>query len=135
MTHEVQALPKKQESHGVISWGFLKSIPPRTPILLRVGVRLRVECLQDFLKTSIPTLMESLELPGEPLPLWWTADFINSDPGKPGTPCTIDKWIVPRRAEKRARVRTAAWANVGNRELRQASQCQELLVASCYLFL
>ncbi|CAK9064936.1 Uncharacterized protein SCF082_LOCUS33351 [Durusdinium trenchii] len=53
-----------------------------------------LETLADFLKTSIPTLMESLELPGEPLPLWWTADFINSDPGKPGTPCTIDKWIV-----------------------------------------
>ncbi|CAE7825509.1 unnamed protein product [Symbiodinium sp. CCMP2592] len=49
---------------------------------------------EDFLKTSIPTLMQSLELPSEPLPLWWTADFINADPGKPGTPCTIDKWIV-----------------------------------------
>lgn len=49
---------------------------------------------EDFLKTSIPTLMESLDLKGEPLPLWWTGDFINSDPGKPGAPCTIDKWIV-----------------------------------------
>jgi len=38
--------------------------------------------------------MGNLELSGEPLPLWWTADFINADPGKPGTPCTIDKWIV-----------------------------------------
>eukprot|EP00434_Breviolum_minutum_P029249 symbB.v1.2.025871.t1/scaffold2543.1/size76562/3 len=49
---------------------------------------------EDFLKNSIPTLMESLDLSGEPLPLWWTGDFINADPGKPGSPCTIDKWIV-----------------------------------------
>ena len=49
---------------------------------------------KDFLKTSIPTLMQSLDLPNEPLPLWWTGDFINADPGAPGTPCTIDKWIV-----------------------------------------
>lgn len=49
---------------------------------------------EDFLKNSIPTLMDSLDLKGEPLPLWWTGDFINADPGKPGTPCTIDKWIV-----------------------------------------
>ena len=49
---------------------------------------------EDFLKNSIPTLMESLDLSGEPLPLWWTGDFINADPGKPGTPITIDKWIV-----------------------------------------
>ncbi|CAJ1355121.1 unnamed protein product [Effrenium voratum] len=49
---------------------------------------------EDFLKTSIPTLMQSLDLPNEPLPLWWTGDFINADPGAPGTPCTIDKWIV-----------------------------------------
>jgi len=48
----------------------------------------------DFIEKDIPTLMKNLELPSEPLPLWWTADFINADPGKPGTACTIDKWIV-----------------------------------------
>jgi hypothetical protein len=50
--------------------------------------------MSDFTDKDIPTLMSNLELPSEPLPLWWTADFINADPGKPGTPCTIDKWIV-----------------------------------------
>jgi len=50
--------------------------------------------MSDFTEKDLPTLMGNLELPSEPLPLWWTADFINSDPGKPGTPCTIDKWIV-----------------------------------------
>eukprot|EP00441_Pelagodinium_beii_P046445 CAMPEP_0197620118 /NCGR_PEP_ID=MMETSP1338-20131121/987_1 /TAXON_ID=43686 ORGANISM="Pelagodinium beii, Strain RCC1491" /NCGR_SAMPLE_ID=MMETSP1338 /ASSEMBLY_ACC=CAM_ASM_000754 /LENGTH=492 /DNA_ID=CAMNT_0043189209 /DNA_START=61 /DNA_END=1539 /DNA_ORIENTATION=+ len=52
------------------------------------------ELLQKFLNKDIPTLMKNLGLKGEPLPLWWTSDFINADPGKPGTPCTIDKWIV-----------------------------------------
>lgn len=42
----------------------------------------------------IPTLMERLGLSTEPLPLWWSADFINSDPGEPGTPCRINKWVI-----------------------------------------
>jgi len=50
--------------------------------------------MQNFLNKDIPTLMKNLGLKGEPLPLWWTSDFINADPGKPGTPCTVDKWIV-----------------------------------------
>jgi len=48
----------------------------------------------DFTGKDLPSLMANLDLAGEPLPLWWTADFINADPGTPGTPCTIDKWIV-----------------------------------------
>jgi len=49
---------------------------------------------KNFIGNDIPSLMSNLELSGEPLPLWWTGDFINADPGTPGTPCTIDKWIV-----------------------------------------
>jgi len=49
---------------------------------------------KSFLEKDLPDLMKNLDLEGEPLPLWWTADFINADPGKPGTPCTINKWIV-----------------------------------------
>merc|ERR1711941_12652 len=48
----------------------------------------------SFTEKDLPTLMSNLEVPNEPLPLWWTADFINADPGTPGTACTIDKWIV-----------------------------------------
>merc|ERR1719394_1420976 len=48
----------------------------------------------DFVGKDLPSLMKNLDLESEPLPLWWTSDFINADPGKPGTPCTIDKWIV-----------------------------------------
>jgi len=50
--------------------------------------------MSDFTNKDLPTLMANLDLAGEPLPLWWTGDFINADPGKPGTKCTIDKWIV-----------------------------------------
>merc|ERR1719282_1051012 len=48
----------------------------------------------SFLEKDLPNLMKNLDLEGEPLPLWWTADFINADPDAPGTPCTINKWIV-----------------------------------------
>merc|ERR1712178_378582 len=37
-------------------------------------------------------IMGSLSLPDEPLPLWWTADFINSSP--PGPEPKDEKWIV-----------------------------------------
>jgi len=48
----------------------------------------------DFKEKDLPTLMKNLDLEGEPLPLWWTSDFINADMGTPDTPCTIDKWVV-----------------------------------------
>jgi len=45
-----------------------------------------------FLKNDLKTLMPALELPEEPVPLWWTTDFINSSP--PDTPPEQEKWIV-----------------------------------------
>ena len=36
--------------------------------------------------------MPSLDLAEEPLPLWWTTDFINASP--PGTKAEDEKWIV-----------------------------------------
>ena len=48
----------------------------------------------DFLNNDTPYVMKNRQLEDEPLPLWWTSDFINADPGKPGTPCTIDKGIA-----------------------------------------
>jgi len=50
--------------------------------------------MNNFVQKDIPTLMKNLDLKGEPLPLWWTADFINADMGAPGTMCTQEKWIV-----------------------------------------
>merc|ERR1712193_466380 len=37
-------------------------------------------------------VMPALDLASEPLPLWWTTDFINSSP--PGTAEKDEKWIV-----------------------------------------
>ena len=36
--------------------------------------------------------MPALGLADEPIPLWWTSDFINASP--PGTPSAQEKWIV-----------------------------------------
>ena len=46
----------------------------------------------NFLKKDLQHVMPSLELADEPLPLWWTTDFINSSP--PGTKPEDEKWIV-----------------------------------------
>merc|ERR550537_1418444 len=40
----------------------------------------------------MPKVMPSLGLADEPIPLWWTSDFINASP--PGTPSAQEKWIV-----------------------------------------
>jgi len=41
---------------------------------------------------ELPKLMEALDLALEPLPLWWTCDFINSSPAD--APTKDEKWIV-----------------------------------------
>merc|ERR1739848_417094 len=46
----------------------------------------------NFLKKDLPFVMPALDLASEPLPLWWTTDFINSSP--PGTAEADEKWIV-----------------------------------------
>jgi len=45
--------------------------------------------ITEFTRDTLPTLMETLGLKGEPLPLWWTGDFINAAPQ--GSP---DQWII-----------------------------------------
>merc|ERR1719484_129105 len=45
-----------------------------------------------FIKEDMAKIMPSLGLSQEPLPLWWTSDFINASP--PGTPSEKEKWIV-----------------------------------------
>ncbi|CAL1158004.1 unnamed protein product [Cladocopium goreaui] len=46
----------------------------------------------NFLKKDLQHVMPALGLADEPLPLWWTTDFINSSP--PGTKPEDEKWIV-----------------------------------------
>jgi hypothetical protein len=47
---------------------------------------------KNFLSIDLPKVMPALGLGDEPIPLWWTSDFINSSP--PGTPEKDEKWIV-----------------------------------------
>merc|ERR1719146_91736 len=46
----------------------------------------------NFLSKDLPFVMPALDLAEEPLPLWWTTDFILSSPE--GTPEAEEKWIV-----------------------------------------
>jgi len=46
----------------------------------------------NFLERDLPKIMPTLGLAGEPIPLWWTTDFINAS--EPGTPEKDEKWIV-----------------------------------------
>merc|ERR1712196_703689 len=46
----------------------------------------------NFLSKDLPYVMPALDLASEPLPLWWTTDFILSSPE--GTPAEEEKWIV-----------------------------------------
>jgi hypothetical protein len=47
---------------------------------------------KGFIEEDMGKIMPSLGLASEPLPLWWTSDFINASP--PGTPSEKEKWIV-----------------------------------------
>merc|ERR1719502_106516 len=47
---------------------------------------------KGFLGEDMPLIMPALGLADEPIPLWWTSDFINASP--PGTPPEKEKWIV-----------------------------------------
>jgi len=47
---------------------------------------------KNFLEGDLAKIMPSLGLEEEPVPLWWTTDFILSSPE--GTPAEEEKWIV-----------------------------------------
>jgi len=47
---------------------------------------------KSFLTDDLSKIMPSLGLESEPIPLWWTSDFINSSPV--GTDPKDEKWIV-----------------------------------------
>merc|ERR1719223_1463708 len=47
---------------------------------------------KNFLEGDLPKVMPALGLGSEPVPLWWTTDFILSSPE--GTPVEEEKWIV-----------------------------------------
>merc|ERR1712232_1181900 len=47
---------------------------------------------KGFLEGDLTKIMPALGLAEEPIPLWWTTDFINSSPV--GTSASNEKWIV-----------------------------------------
>jgi hypothetical protein len=47
---------------------------------------------EKFLMDDIGKVMPALGLPNEPIPLWWTGDFILASPE--GTPAEEEKWII-----------------------------------------
>jgi hypothetical protein len=47
---------------------------------------------EKFLTDDIDKVMPALGLPNEPIPLWWTGDFILASPE--GTPAEEEKWII-----------------------------------------
>merc|ERR1711966_273681 len=47
---------------------------------------------KKFLTDALPLVMPALGLAEEPIPLWWTTDFILASPE--GTPAEEEKWIV-----------------------------------------
>merc|ERR1711976_761749 len=60
-------------------------------------ISVNLEALRKkMVEQDIPVLMKTLELPNEPIPLWWTADMINASLGECWSPVPVDdqKWVV-----------------------------------------
>merc|ERR1712063_172267 len=60
-------------------------------------INIDLEALRKkFVEQDCPKLMTTLELPDEPIPLWWTADMINASLGECWTAVPVEeqKWVV-----------------------------------------
>merc|ERR1711879_905577 len=84
----IGVIHKKPKEGGISAVGGTGSIytfyGPEEPLFASLT--------ENFLKKDLPHVMPSLDLAEEPLPLWWTTDFINASP--PGTKAEDEKWIV-----------------------------------------
>merc|ERR1719265_435845 len=84
----VGIIHKKPAAGGISAVGGTGSIytfyGPEEPLFANLTT--------NFLSKDLPLVMPSLGLEGEPIPLWWTTDFINAS--EPGTPSSEEKWIV-----------------------------------------
>jgi len=51
---------------------------------------------KKFVEQDCPVMMKTLDLPDEPIPLWWTADMINASLGECWTAVDVadQKWVV-----------------------------------------
>jgi len=60
-------------------------------------INIDLEALRKkMVEEDLPVLMKTLELPNEPIPLWWTADMINASLGDcwSAVPVAEQKWVV-----------------------------------------
>jgi len=60
-------------------------------------INIDLEALRKkMVEEDLPVLMKTLELPDEPIPLWWTADMINASLGEcwSAVPVAEQKWVV-----------------------------------------
>merc|ERR1711959_723790 len=84
----VGIIHKKPKEGGISAVGGTGSIytfyGPEEPLFANLT--------KNFLSDDLPKIMPALGLGSEPIPLWWTTDFINSS--EPGTPSDQEKWIV-----------------------------------------
>merc|ERR1719387_2322821 len=84
----VGIIHKKPKEGGISAVGGTGSIytfyGPDEPLFANLS--------KGFLVEDMPKVMPALGLAAEPIPLWWTSDFINASP--PGTPAAEEKWIV-----------------------------------------
>lgn len=69
---------------GIAKYTFFDPDDPNLPAEY-VGLKKKFE-------QEIPAIMECMGLDGEPLPLWWTGDFIPMDDGKGGTDFVIGEF-------------------------------------------
>uniref|UniRef100_A0A6U6WM98 DUF6815 domain-containing protein n=1 Tax=Zooxanthella nutricula TaxID=1333877 RepID=A0A6U6WM98_9DINO len=60
-----------------------------------ISIDLAALC-KKFTEEDCPVLMKTLDLPNEPIPLWWTADMINASSGEcwAAVPVAEQKWVV-----------------------------------------
>merc|ERR1712222_65684 len=60
-------------------------------------ININLETLRKrMVEQDCPVMMKTLELPDEPIPLWWTADMINASLGKCWEAVEVkdQKWVV-----------------------------------------
>jgi hypothetical protein len=84
----VGIIHKKPKAGGISAVGGTGSIytyyGPEEPLFAKLT--------ENFLTKDLPKVMPALGLGDEPIPLWWTGDFINASPV--GTDPKDEKWII-----------------------------------------
>jgi len=99
-TGEFTAYVQKEKSkdgnyHRCATEDGEKNVEAGTHVKKVIDIDLAALC-QKFTEVDCPVLMKTLDLPNEPIPLWWTADMINASTGEcwEAVPVADQKWVV-----------------------------------------